>query len=314
VRSARPDPATERGPASRSDREHDADGVAGDQRTPLPQQDKTAQPRTPVPSQPPRREQKALLKDQKALLKDQKALQKEQKARQKEQKRQSEPERRRQASAPPRQDTAVPGAPASKRAQPAAQRGRSSRRSRRLSSRKLLLLVAGAVVIVVGGVAFALRPVSSGPAHVLATPPKLGAYVQDQQLADGMDAASLKASIVAKSGGEAQHVVDAVYEETTGPGTASGPVIILFIGGNLSGASAESFITSFTGKLKGAVPTSPGTLGGDAACVPSVGGHPAECAWADNDTFGVIASPTLGAGGLASELRLMRPMVEHTAR
>ncbi len=181
-------------------------------------------------------------------------------------------------------------------------------------SRPLLWLAAGAVVIAAAGIAYALRPVSSGPSHVLATPSKLGAYAKDQKLADGMDAAALKAGIVSKSGGEAKNVVDAVYVQTTGAGTALGPQIILFIGGNLSGTSAKSFISSFTGKLKGAVTTGPGTLGGDAACVPSIAGHPAECAWADNDTFGVIASPTLGATGLANELRLIRPLVEHVAR
>ena len=87
--------------------------------------------------------------------------------------------------------------------------------------------------------------------------------------------------------------------------------IVLFIGGNLSGTSASSFITSFIGKLPGAVTTAAGPLGGEAACVPSAGGNPAECAWADNDTFGLVASPTLDAQALASELRQMRIQVEH---
>jgi hypothetical protein len=39
----------------------------------------------------------------------------------------------------------------------------------------------------------------------------------------------------------------------------------------------------------------------------------AECVWADNDTFGVVASQTLSASSLANELRQMRPMVEHQA-
>lgn len=177
-----------------------------------------------------------------------------------------------------------------------------------------MLLVAGVIAIVAAGVAFELRPVSSGPAHVVTTPPKLGAYVVDPKLAADMDAAALKAGIVAKGAGEAKNVVDAVYQEATGGGATAGPQIILFIGGNLSGTTADSFIASFTGKLKGVFQTSPGSLGGDAACVPSISGHPAECAWADNDTFGVVASLTLSAAGVASELRQMRPMVEHIAR
>jgi len=65
---------------------------------------------------------------------------------------------------------------------------------------------------------------------------------------------------------------------------------------------------------KHAVTTSAGSLGGSAACLPSVSGHPAECAWADNDTFGVVLAPTLSATELAGELRAMRPLVEHRAK
>jgi hypothetical protein len=38
------------------------------------------------------------------------------------------------------------------------------------------------------------------------------------------------------------------------------------------------------------------------------------CTWADNDTFGVVASPTMTAARLAVRLRAIRPMVEHVAR
>jgi hypothetical protein len=107
--------------------------------------------------------------------------------------------------------------------------------------------------------------------------------------------------------------VDAVYEAPAGSAANASPPIILFIGGNLAGTSPDGFITSFIGELKGAVTIGPGSLGGAAACVPSVEGRLAECAWADNDTFGVVASPNLGEAALASELRQMRPLVEHFA-
>ena len=93
--------------------------------------------------------------------------------------------------------------------------------------------------------------------------------------------------------------------------------MILFIGGNLSGVSASGFIASFTQQSKGAFVTSPGSLGGSAACVnaqASVPGSVALCTWADNDTFGVVASPTMTAARLATRLRAIRPMVEHVAR
>jgi len=175
----------------------------------------------------------------------------------------------------------------------------------------------------------------SGPVHQIVTPQQIGSYAQAPALAASMKAAQVRRSIVAQSNGEASNVVAAVYESSasqpspsaspghgstrassgtaspSAPGSSATSQIVLFIGGNLSGTSASSFITSFIGKLPGAVTTAAGPLGGEAACVPSAGGNPAECAWADNDTFGLVASPTLGAQALASELRQMRLQVEH---
>ena len=48
--------------------------------------------------------------------------------------------------------------------------------------------------------------------------------------------------------------------------------------------------------------------------VPGAAGHLTECAWADNDTFGVLASPTLSASALGAELRQMRPALEHPVK
>ena len=93
--------------------------------------------------------------------------------------------------------------------------------------------------------------------------------------------------------------------------------MILLIGGNLSGVSPGGFIASFTQQSKGAFETSAGSLSGSAACVnaqASVPGSVALCTWADNDTFGVVASPTMSATRLAAQLRAIRPMVEHVAR
>jgi hypothetical protein len=152
-----------------------------------------------------------------------------------------------------------------------------------------------------------------GPAHTISTPTRLQAYVQAPTLAASMGANALRSEIVTKGNGEASHVVDAVYEDSTGPTAKKAPLIMLFVGGNLSG-SAASFIASFTGTLTGAFVTNPGSLGGQAACVPGVSGHPAECAWADGDTFGLIASPNVGAAALANELRSIRPQVEHVVK
>jgi hypothetical protein len=197
---------------------------------------------------------------------------------------------------------------------------KSSRRPRRGPVRRLLrhpvhLIIGTGVIVILALVGLLARSMlaSSGPAHTVTTPTKLRAYVLEPQLAKGMGAQMLRSDIVKKGNGEATHVVDAVYEISSGPAAKSGPVIMLFIGGNLSG-SASSFISSFTGLLPGAFVTSPGALGGQAACVPGYAGHPAECAWADNDTFGLFASPALSASALGNELRAMRPLVEHVRK
>ncbi len=182
---------------------------------------------------------------------------------------------------------------------------------RRGLTRRTVGVLAAVAVLAAGG-AFALHVffARDGSAHVVATPQRLLGYVQAPTLAKGMGAAALRSEILAKGEGEASHVVDAVYDDAN---SKAGPLIILFIGGNLAD-SASSFIASFTGSLPGAFVTSAGAMGGQAACVPSFSGHPAECAWADNDTFGLIASPNLNASSLAKQLREIRPLVEHKVK
>jgi hypothetical protein len=176
----------------------------------------------------------------------------------------------------------------------------------------LAVVVTGAAVVLGTGV---LR--GNGPAHVLTTPDKLGAYVRRPQLEKQMNAGQLQKQVITKSAGQAGHVVSAVYEDGATATSTKTPQMILFIGGNLSGVSASGFIASFTQQSKGAFVTSAGSLGGSAACVnaqASVPGSVALCTWADNDTFGVVASPTMTAARLATQLRAIRPMVEHVAR
>ena len=165
----------------------------------------------------------------------------------------------------------------------------------------LAVIVAGAAVVLGSGVLG-----SNGPAHVLVTPDKLGAYVRRPQLEKQMNAAQLQRQVITKSAGQATHVVSAVYEDGTSATSTQPPQMILFIGGNLTGVSAAGFIASFTQQSKGAFVTSAGSLGGSAACVnaqASVPGSVALCTWADNDTFGVVASPTMSATRLATQLR-----------
>ncbi len=210
------------------------------------------------------------------------------------------------ASAAPEQETRRPRVPFA----PKERTPREARRARRRVSNRALIAVA--VAAVAGGAAFVLLTGhDKGVPHVVAVPNALGTYVKQPQLAVQMQAKQLQQEVIAQSAGEAKHVVYAVYEDSTGSTAKAGPQIILFIGGNLSGSSSGSFISSFNGKLPGATVTSAGPMSGNAACVPSENGRLAECAWADNDTFGVVASPTMNASRLAAEMRRIRPMVEH---
>ena len=205
---------------------------------------------------------------------------------------------------------------------PAAGRGRAARSGRRprgRHGRRNLIIGAGLAVVLAGGAAAVVESglLSSGPAHVLVTPGKLGAYIRRPQLEKQMNASQLQREVIAKSAGQASHVISAVYEDGTSASSAKAPQMILFIGGNLSGVSPGGFIASFTQQSKGAFQTSPGALGGSAACVnaqASVPGSVALCTWADNDKFGVVASPTMSATRLATQLRAIRPLVEHVVK
>jgi hypothetical protein len=174
-------------------------------------------------------------------------------------------------------------------------------------------LVVGVVVVTVGALLLGGR----GPAHALVTPAKFGAYVRKPQLEQQMNAKDLQQQVVAKSAGQASDVVDAVYEANSGAVGGTSPQVILFIGGHLSGVSPAGFITSFANEFKGARSTGAGSMGGRAACVnaqENVAGNVALCTWADNDTFGLVASPTMDAAQLGAQMRAIRPDVEHVTK
>lgn len=195
--------------------------------------------------------------------------------------------------------------------------GRAGKSTRR-RSRRLLWVGAGGAVVVVAVVAVLALGLLGGsrPVHTLITPAKLGTYVREPQLEQQMDAKALQQQVIAKSSGQASHVVYAVYEDKAGGVGGTSP-LILFIGGNLSGISPSGFITSFTTQFKGAQNTSAGSMGGQAACVnaqANVTGSITLCLWADNDTFGVVASPTMSVAQLAAQMRTIRPLVERVAK
>ena len=154
---------------------------------------------------------------------------------------------------------------------------------------------------------------SPGVTSYVIAPRNVGAFSLAPELMRQMNAIQLKQQVIARSSGQASHVVSAVYENSAGISGKSPSQIFLFIGGNLSGTSAADFIAGFRSQFRDAVLTSGGALGGRAVCVNAQSGRPgtgALCSWADNDTFGVLASPTMSSSKMAVELRYMRPYLE----
>lgn len=200
-------------------------------------------------------------------------------------------------------------------------KGRSGRAGKRSGRRRvrfwLLTLTTGLVVAVAAGAATTILRHGTVRSHVLVIPAKLGSFVRRPQLEQQMNVSQLQQQVIAKSGGQASHVVSAVYENSAGVSGTGQAQIILFIGGNLTGVSPTGFISGFTTQFKGAQAASAGPMGGSASCVdaqPGSAGAVALCIWADNDTFGVVASPTMTPAQLSVQMRAVRPALEHTAK
>ena len=151
--------------------------------------------------------------------------------------------------------------------------------------------------------------------HAIAVPTRLPGFVLEPSMIESAGASALRSHLVASSGGEATRVQDAVYEDSASATGNSAPQIVVFVGGHLAG-SASSLHRQLLHlqALPGAFNINPGMLHGQAACAPSRSGQPAECAWADNDTFGVLVSPSLTASALSAELRQMRPYIDHVVK
>ncbi|MGH3155559.1 MAG: hypothetical protein ACRDNF_03120 [Streptosporangiaceae bacterium] len=208
--------------------------------------------------------------------------------------------------------------PGSRRAQTGAKPARRWR-GPKLEAKGWLWIGAG-VVAIVGVAIVALTVLGSGPSgpkHSLTTPARIGSFTRSTQLTKQMDVGQLEKSIIAQSSGQASHLVSAVYQ--TGSPASGGPPaeVMLFIGGQLSGASPAASVKSFTQHFKDATLTSAGSLGGDAACVSGQSGGTSGstvCAWFDNNTFGELVSPDMSVSALANELRAIRPSVEHVVK
>jgi hypothetical protein len=216
------------------------------------------------------------------------------------------------APAPTAPAQTAPAKTAPAKAAPVKSGGRPKKARKSFLRRPRTYIVTGCCLAAAGAGAVYLMPKPT-QAHAITIPSRLPGFVLEPSMLASAGASSLRSNLVASSAGEATHVQDAVYEDAASATGNSTPQIVVFVGGHLAG-SASAFIGSLTQALPGAYNVNPGVLHGQAACAPSRSGQPAECAWADNDTFGVLVSPSLTASALSAELRRMRPDLEHVVR
>jgi predicted Ser/Thr protein kinase len=197
---------------------------------------------------------------------------------------------------------------------PTAARWGTGRRRGRRNGRSLWLAFGGVVMAgaAIAGILKFEFPSHDGPAHVVITPAKIGAYVRTVNLESQTHLAESRDEVIKMSSGQASRVVSAVYESGD-PAAGSTTQIIMFIGGHLANADPAASITGFTHKFPGTHIVSAGSLGGEAACVEEQAGTSdsvAMCAWFDNDTFGELVSPTMNDIALAQVMLTVRPRLE----
>jgi hypothetical protein len=194
-------------------------------------------------------------------------------------------------------------------AKQAAARRQTGRRRGRSSDRRLWLGLGGVVVLAAAAIVGVIKfefPSHSGPAHSMAIPDKIGAYARTVDLERQSDLPALRERIIKMTSGQASDMKSAVYE--SGNSAAGNTAqIIMFIGGHLANADPAASIASFK-QLPGARVVSAGALGGEAVCVQD--GSAPMCAWFDDDSFGVVSSPTMNTTALASAMRTVRSSVE----
>jgi hypothetical protein len=205
---------------------------------------------------------------------------------------------------------------AQEQARSAAKR-RIGRRRGGSNDHRLWLGLGGVVIVAAAAITGIIKfefPSHGGPAHLMATPAKIGTYMRTVDLERQTNVAQLRNEVITMSAGHASQVVSAVYESGN---SAAGNTeqIVMFIGGHLANAAPATSVTSFAQKFPGAQVVSAGSLGGKAACVEEGGtaNSVSMCAWFDNDSFGEIVSPTMNASALAKEMLSVRPAVETVA-
>jgi hypothetical protein len=192
---------------------------------------------------------------------------------------------------------------------------RIGRRRGRSNDHRLWLALLGVVIAAAAAITAIIKfefPAHGGPAHVMVTPAKIGAYQLTPDMARQTNLAKLREEVIEMSAGQASGVKSAVYESGN-PAAGGNEQIIMFIGGHLANADPATSITDFTQRFAGATIVSAGSLGGEAACVydgAKTSNPVSMCVWFDNNSFGELVSPTLDAKALAKAMLTFRPHLE----
>jgi hypothetical protein len=187
-------------------------------------------------------------------------------------------------------------------------RGRSGDRRQWMALGAIAVVAAGTI----GGVLMKyVFSGPSGPAHTVVAPAQADGFSRNATLEKQLKVDSLAQTFLKDSSGHMSDLVPAVYEQGSAVSGAS-PQIFEFVGGKLSGASPAASVASFTHDYPGAQVVPAGSLGGEAVCAEAQlnGQSMAVCAWFDNDSFGVLMSPTMSTAKLATTLDAARPSFE----
>jgi hypothetical protein len=184
---------------------------------------------------------------------------------------------------------------------------------RRHRRRRLWLSLGVTGVVAVGAITVILTSGSpgGGVAHTVVMPAALGPYKWAPDLEQDVGLPTLAASVAEMGGGQVSGIRARTYERPA-PGGAA-PQVLEAIGGRLPSTSPASSIMTLIRKYPGAHVVPAGPMGGSAACFGRTVGTAdsvAMCAWSDNDSFGILTSPTLNAASLADLMVQDRPLIE----
>src|SRR5262249_62418964 len=118
-----------------------------------------------------------------------------------------------------------------------------------------------AIVVLAAGAVAGLKFMSRGSSrsHMLVAPSHLASYVRKPQLEQQMNARALQQQVIAKSAGQASHVVSAVYDNSAGVSDSAPPQIFLFIGGELARGAPAGGLSSLFAPFQGGAAAGRGT-------------------------------------------------------